>query len=81
MADGAIYRVAMRLTGADVETVKILQEALDARSKADAISQSMAIARTIVESIVAGKEVLIRAPGSDYAERILLPKVRMAQAA
>ena len=80
MADSSVYRVTMRLSAADLETVKVLQDALDARSKADAISQAMAIARTIVENIVAGKEVLIRAPGSDYADKVLLPKVR-AQAA
>lgn len=81
MADNSVYRVTMRLTGGDLETVKVLQDALDARSKADAISQAMAIARTVVENILAGKDVLIRAPGSDYAERVVLPKVRSQVAA
>jgi hypothetical protein len=78
MADPTIYRVTMRLTENDVETTKLLERALDARSKADAISQALAIARAIVESMEQGKEVLIRQPGSDYAERLLLPKVRQA---
>jgi hypothetical protein len=71
----------MRLTEGDVETTKMLEKVLDARSKADAISQALAIARTIVHAIAAGKEVLIRDPSSDKAERIVLPKVRTAQAA
>ncbi len=72
------YRVSMRLTPGDVETTEMLTRALDARSKADAISQALAIARTIVERIQRGDEVLIRRPGSDYAERLLLPKLRPA---
>lgn len=81
MPDPAIYRVTMRLTENDVETTKLLERALDARSKADAISQALAIARTIVQAMESGKEVLIRQPGSDYAERLLLPKVRQSVAA
>jgi hypothetical protein len=81
MSEPTIYRVTMRLTESDVETTKLLERALDARSKADAISQALAIARTIVESMEKGKEVLIRDPGSDYAERLLLPKVRQHQTA
>lgn len=79
MADPTVYRVTMRLTESDLETTKYLERALDARSKADAISQAMAIARTIVHAIEAGKEVLIREPGSAYGEKLLLPKVRAAQ--
>lgn len=81
MADQTIYRVTMRLTESDVQMTEQLQQLLDARSKADAISQAIAIARTIVHAISCGKEVLIRAPGSDYAERVLLPKVRTVEAA
>jgi hypothetical protein len=81
MADPTVYRVTMRLTQSDLDTAKFLERALDARSKADAISQAMAIARTIIQAIEDGKEVLIREPGSGYAEKLLLPKVRAVQAA
>lgn len=81
MGEKTVYRVTMRLTDGDVETTKLLEKMLDAHSKAEAISQAMALARTIVEAISRGKEVLIREPGSDYAERIVLPKVRPMQAA
>ena len=81
MADSTVYRVTMRLTQSDLETTKFLERALDARSKADAISQAMAIARTIVKAIQDGKEVLIREPGSGSAEKLLLPKVRVSASA
>ena len=81
MADATVYRVTMRLTQSDLETAKVLERALDARSKADAISQAMAIARTIIQAIESGKEVLIREPGSSIGEKLLLPKVRVPQAA
>ena len=81
MADSTVYRVTMRLTQGDLDTANFLERALDARSKADAISQAMAIARTIVQGIRDGKEVLIREPGSGSAEKLLLPKVRAPLAA
>jgi hypothetical protein len=81
VADQTIYRVTMRLTESDVQMTEQLQKQLAARSKADAISQAIAIASTIVQAIVSGKEVLIRSPGSEYAERVLLPKVRVGEAA
>lgn len=71
----------MRLTQSDLETVQFLERALDARSKADAISQAMAIARTIIRGMEDGKEVLLREPGSGSAEKLLLPKVRTLAAA
>lgn len=45
------YRVSMRLTPRDVENTERLSKSLAARSKADAISQALGIARMIVEAI------------------------------
>lgn len=71
-----VYRVTMRLSPADVDITTKLEKALDARSKADAISQALAVAWYIVERLQGGEEVLIRRPGSEVGDRLVLPKVR-----
>ena len=70
----------MRLTESDVENTEFLEKALDARSKADAMSQALAIARTVIASMVRGDDVLLRSPGKDVAERLIIPRLRGAVA-
>jgi hypothetical protein len=81
VAEPQVYRVSMRLTPRDVENTNLLEQSLAARSKADAISQALGIARVIVEAIQKGDQVLVRRPGSELVERLVVPNVTVSSSA
>ncbi len=74
----AVYKVSMRLRQIDVDRVEKLQETLSARSKADAISQALAIATMMVEHLRGGEDILIRKPNSDVVQKLVIPQLMVA---
>lgn len=80
-SEEATYRITMTLRENDVRRAEFLENVLEARSKADAISQAMGIAELVLLAMAHGREVILRTPGEDTVDRIVLPKINQSAAA
>ena len=70
-----LTKVTMNLTQRDIENAEILQQRLDSRSKASAVSSALVIAEGITERVELGEQVLIRKKDGSV-EQVLIPGVR-----
>ncbi len=70
-----LTKVTMNLTERDIKNADILQQRLDSRSKASAVSSALVIAEGITERVELGEQVLIRKKDGSI-EQVLIPGVR-----
>ena len=68
-------KLTMNLTERDIKNADILQQRLDSRSKASAVSSALVIAEGITERVELGEQVLIRKKDGSI-EQVLIPGVR-----
>ena len=68
----ALKRVTMNLTERDSENAKSIQNRLNTRSGAGAVSISLAITEGLTSRIGSGDELLIRNKNGDV-ERVIIP--------
>lgn len=73
---GDLIRVTMNLTRRDDENAQELHKLLDTRSKAQAISFALSLARFIVELIrsAPGTQLLVRSPDG-VQQRVVMPEL------
>ena len=70
-----LTKVTMNLTQRDIENAEILQQRLDSRSKASAVSSALVIAEEITKRLELGEQVLVRKKDGSM-EQVLIPGVR-----
>jgi hypothetical protein len=77
-----MVKVTMNLSDADVAAVETIQKAVNARSKAQAVSFALAATRYIVTALMedAGKQLLVRSRNGTL-DSIILPELEAARAA
>ena len=66
-----LHKVTMTLTEQDIERVNIFVDRLDARNKATAVSNALAITDGLTKRLANGDELLIRKGGS--LETVFIP--------
>ena len=68
----ALKRITMNLTERDSENANSIRDRLNTRSKAGAVSTSLAITEGLTDRIQSGEELLIRRKNGDL-ERVIIP--------
>ena len=75
-----MVKVTMNLTDADVAAAETIQKAINARSKAQAVSFALAATRYIVDALRDKKQLAFRQPNGSF-EHIVFPELEAIRAA
>lgn len=67
-------KVTMNLTRKDVKNTESLQDFMNARSKAQAVSTALSVTKALAENMKPGSELLIRQKDGSL-EKIIIPEL------
>jgi hypothetical protein len=70
-----IKKVTMGLTSRDILMADTLQRSMHARTKAEVVSNALAIAQVVVKEILKGNQIIIHDKSGKEIERVRLPTI------